>query len=211
METSRSPLSPLKKLETVIRRALFNIDPAFGKFDRTLFARVLKVNVGGGKVDDAKKAYSVDLQPLLKDLSPDTSFEKIIDVPLVVGTFGNGGVVYCTPKAGTVVRLGFMYSDPSFPYIVGLTGEGLELPDGTADEFRVETPNGVILQIKGEKINFKTKDFNSDLDTVADLLGSLSGIFTSAAVFAGDGGATLKTNLAAATSTWKTKLKSGTL
>jgi len=156
----------LKKLEAVIRRALFMIEPAFGKFDRVLFARIIKVNFRGGSVDDAGKAFSADLQPLLKDMSPDTSFDKIIDVPLVVGTFGNGGVVYCTPKAGSIVRLGFMYSDPSFPYIVGLTGEGLKFPDGTADEFRIETPAGVILQIKGEKINFKSKDFNTDLETI---------------------------------------------
>lgn len=157
--------SPLKKLESIIRRALFTIEPNFGKFDRPIYAKVVKVNFAGGKVDDSSKAYSVDLQPLLKDLTIDPDFEKIQDVPLNIGTFGNGGVIYCTPKTGAIVRLAFMYNDPSYPYIVNLTNEGLKLPAGAADEYRIETPDGVILQLKGEKVNFKTKGFNTDLQT----------------------------------------------
>lgn len=158
--------SPLKKLENIVRRALFTIEPNFGKFDRPIFAKVLKVNFKGGKVDDGAKAYSVDLQPLLKDLTVDSDFDKIQDVPLNTGTFGNGGVIYCTPKVGAVVRMGFMYSDPSYPFIINVTNEGMKIPEGSAEEFRIETGNGIILQLKGEKINFKSKEFDTDLETI---------------------------------------------
>lgn len=210
-ETSHGQSSPLKKLEEVVRRAFFKIHPAFGKFDRPIFAKVIKVNSTAGKVDETKKQYSVDVQPLLKNLTPDPSFEKIIDVPLNVGTFGNGGVVYCSPKVGAIVRLGFMYSDPTFPFIINITNEGISVPKGSLEEFRIETADGAILQFKGNKVNFKIGEFNSNLEKLVGLVASMNSVFTNATPAPPDGGAALQLAWIAATATWESELKSGTL
>lgn len=165
MNESQKAISPLLKFENSVRRVLFKIFPNIGKYDFPIYARVLKVKVKGGKVDEFSKGFSVDVQPLQNDFSIDSNFEQIKDVPIDSQNFGGGGVVYVVPKKNAIVRLAFMYSDPSFPFIQSITSEGEKLPEGSADEFRIETADGVVLQIKGTSINIKTPSFNTDLET----------------------------------------------
>ena len=174
MTESQKAISPLLKFENAIRRVLFIIAPNLGKYDKTIYARVLKAKFKGGKVDESNKGFSVDLQPLSKDLSVDDNFEKLVDVPIDSQNFGGGGVVYVVPKKGAIVRLSFMYNDPSFPYVESITSEGETLPEGTADEFRIETADGVVLQIKGSKITIKTENYNVDFETWIDFFFSHS-------------------------------------
>lgn len=170
MTEDQRALSPWRKIEEIVRRAILRISPNFGKFDKIYFARIEKVNFDGGLVDDRQKGFSVDVQPLQKDLSDDTNFEKIIDVPIDSNLFNNNGAVYHVPNAGSIVRLAFMYNDPSFPFVVSISNEGATLPKGVQGEFRIDDGKGTIFQIASGKINFKTKKGrNSDLDTLIDI------------------------------------------
>ena len=169
MIEKRKVLSPLRKFENSVARVIKTLFPNFGNYDSIIYAKVIKVNFNGGKVDEYNKRYSVELQPLNKDFSENKNYEKIIDVPFDIQIFGGSGVVYSVPKKGAIVRMGFMYNEPSFPYVAGVTAEGLELPKGSEDEFRIETSDGTILQLKGKKINIKTDKFNTDLETTINL------------------------------------------
>jgi len=168
MNGNRKALSALLKFEDAVRRVFFTIFPNVGKYDKSFFARVVKVNVEGGKVDGTNKRYSVDVQILQGNFEVDDNFEKIVDVPLDCYNFGGGGVMYVTPKAGAIVRIRFMYNDPSFPYVESVTAEGADIPEGAVDEFRIQTANGTILQIKEGKVNIKTSKINTDIDTIID-------------------------------------------
>ncbi len=165
MSNGQEALSPFRRLEGAIQRVVKSLIPTIGVFDSPRFGRVLAVNTKGGKVDQSNKRFSVDVQILKKDFSIDNNFGSIKDVPIDSGNFGNGGVVYCTPKKNAIVRVAFMYNDPSFPYIQNITNEGFNIPEGSEAEYRIETKDGVILQLKDGKITIKTETFNVDFET----------------------------------------------
>ena len=170
MTTRREVLSPLQKLEQVIRRVLNKIVPNLGQFDGPVFARIEKVNVAGGKVDINSKGISVDVQVLNADFSPNTDIEVIQDVPIDSMLFGDGGAVYGIPTKGSIVRVAFMYNNPGFPFILAVTNEGKTIPKATAGEFRIETADGIILQFSGKKINIKTENYNSNLEFLINFM-----------------------------------------
>lgn len=211
MSTNQKALSPWKRFEGAIRRALFRTKPGTGLFDMPMYARVTRANFSGGKVDAKSKGFSVDVQPLTHLLADDPLWPEIKDVPLDPQPFGSGGAVYSVPKKGAIVRLGFMYHDPRYPFIMSVTGEGQELPEGSENEFRIESADGTIIQVKGSKIRIKVGAFNTDLETVLELLGSMNDVFTAGVPVPSDGGAALQTAWKAQTATWEGKLKNGSL
>lgn len=170
MSISQKVLSPWTRFESVIRRVLRKLNPGLGLFDSPVYARVIKARFDGGKVDARAKGISVDVQVLKMDLSDDPTFSPIMDIPLDPATFGDGGVVYSIPKKDSIVRVGFMYSNPAAPFVLSITGERQELPAGAADEYRIETGDGVIVQIKGDQVRIKTKIYNFDLETIIEKL-----------------------------------------
>jgi hypothetical protein len=168
MEDRQGLLSPLTRLENIVGRIFRRLYPEVGTFDRVYYARVKKAYFDGGKVDANGKKKSVDVEVLKGDLSIDPRFEVILDVPVDGIPFGNGGIAFGVPAAGTIVRVGFMTGDPRFPFVLSYTNEGKTVPAGAEDEFRIETPEGVIIQLKGTKINIKTAAYNTDLETFID-------------------------------------------
>lgn len=168
MITKQNQFSPLAKFEETVRRVLLYLLPNLKKFPGPLFGRIVKVNFAGGKVDIDSKVFSAEIEILDADLAPDTDFENIKDVPIDGATFNDNGAVYAIPKVGTIVRVGFMYNDPGFPFIMSYTNEGKTLPAGKDLEFRIDNGKGIILEIDGEKINIKVAGYNTDLSHFID-------------------------------------------
>ena len=165
MSENQKVLSPWSRFEQTVRRAILKSMPGFGVYDAPVFARVLKARFSGGAVDVRSKGFSVDLQILTRELESDPGWAALTDVPFDPATFGEGGAVYTVPKPGAIVRLAFMYNDPRFPFVLGITAEGQTLPEGAADEFRIEIGD-IIFQITKDTLKFKTKNFNTDIEVI---------------------------------------------
>lgn len=139
MSNEQAALSPLQKIEQVVRQAIAKVMPGqSGNFGTTVYGRILKVNRPGGAVDNRSKGFSVDVQVLLPDLAPDPNLEPILDVPIDPVVFGNKTAVLGLPLVDMVVRVGFMYRDPSYPYIQGITAEQDSFPSAVLAETLVE-------------------------------------------------------------------------
>lgn len=167
MSENLKALSPWKRLENIVRRAIFKSKPGLGVYDAPLYAKVRKARFQGGKVDDRSKGFSVDVQVLKRDLVSDPAWDPITDVPIDPETFGDNGAVYTVPRVGAIVRLGFMYHDPGYPFIMSITAEGSTLPVGKADEFRVEIGD-VAFQITKDTLKIRTKKYNTDIEKIFD-------------------------------------------
>jgi len=161
-------LSAWKKFEEIVRSAIISFNPSFGKFDRVIYGRINRINIRAGKVDDTKKRFSVDVQPLRKGLDDDPNLSPILDVPFDSMLFGNNGGVFSAPARGAIVRIGFMYDDPSLPFIHAVTNEGRTIPAAESAAIRIESDSGAVFQIKDGKISFKVGSFNTDLETFLD-------------------------------------------
>jgi hypothetical protein len=169
MNNGQKALSPWKRLEGIVRRAIFKGIPGLGLYDSPRYARVLKARFGGGSVDGRSKGFSADVEVLTRDLLADPAWVQITDVPIDPQTFGEGGAVYTVPRVGAIVRLGFMYHDPAFPFIMSITAEGSKLPEGKADEFRVEIGD-IAFQITKDTLKFRTKKYNTDIEELINKL-----------------------------------------
>ncbi len=165
MSDDQKALSPWKRLENIVRRAIFKTKPGIGVYDIPVYGRVLRARFGGGKVDDRSKGFSADVQVLTKRLVDDPAWDAITDVPIDPETFGDNGAVYTVPRMGAIVRLGFMYHDPGYPFVMSITAEGATLPEGKADEFRIEIGD-VAFQITKDTIKIKTKKYNTDIEKI---------------------------------------------
>jgi len=136
---SQPALSALQKIEQVVRQAIVKVFPGIaGNFGAVVYGRILAINRPGGKVDNASKGYSVDVQVLNPDLSEDTNVEPVKDVPIDPVLFGNKTAILGIPLVDMVVRIGFMYRDPSYPFIMGITAEQDAFPAALAAETLVE-------------------------------------------------------------------------
>jgi hypothetical protein len=109
-----------------------------GNFGSIVYGRILTVNRPGGSVDIKSKGYSVDVQILNRDLSPDNNLEPIKDVPIDPVIFGNKTAILGIPLVDMIVRVGFMYRDPSYPYIAGITAEQDSFPSALLAETLIE-------------------------------------------------------------------------
>lgn len=165
MSSDQRVLSPWKRLENIVRRAIFKFKPGLGVYDTPVYGRVVKARFQGGKVDDRSKGFSADVQVLKRDLADDPTWSKITDVPIDPQTFGDDGALYTVPRVGAIVRLAFMYHDPGYPFIMSITAEGSTLPEGKADEFRIEIGD-IAFQITKDTLKFKTKSYNTDIEVI---------------------------------------------
>jgi hypothetical protein len=169
MSNGQRALSPWDRLESIVRRAIFGKKPGLAIYDAPVFARVLKARFAGGKVDGRNKGFSVDVQVVDHELLDDPAWAPITDVPIDPQTFGENGALYTVPKKGAIVRLAFMYHNPAFPFIMSITAEGQTLPEGAADEFRVQIGD-ITFQITKDTLKFKTKNYNTDIEVLVDAI-----------------------------------------
>lgn len=131
----------LKELLKKIVRAMF---PELNNgYQFPIRARVVKVHEGGGKISDYDKRYSVDVQPLTKDGTPDQTKPVIPDVAIPVVWAGPDRGLFCLPKVGAVVRVGFYYWDAALPYVDAVLGDGYNVPAHPVDSLILQQSNGV--------------------------------------------------------------------
>lgn len=131
----------LKKLLEKIIRAMF---PELSNgYQFPIRAKVVKVHEGGGTVSDYDKRYSVDVQPLTKDGTADPTKPVIPDVAIPVIWAGPNRGLFCLPKVGAIVRVGFYYWDAALPYVDAVLGDGYNVPAHPVDGLILQQSNGV--------------------------------------------------------------------
>lgn len=136
----------LKKLLEKIIRAMF---PELSNgYQFPIRAKVVKVHEGGGTVSDYDKRYSVDVQPLTKDGTADPTKPVIPDVAIPVIWAGPNRGLFCLPKVGAIVRVGFYYWDAALPYVDAVLGDGYNVPAHPVDGLILQQSNGVKVVIE---------------------------------------------------------------
>lgn len=134
-------IGELKKLLEKITRAMF---PELSNgYQFPIRAKVVKVREGGGTVSDYDKRYSVDVQPLTKDGTEDATKPVIPDVAIPVIWAGPDRGLFCLPKVGAIVRVGFYYWDAALPYVDAVLGDGYNVPAHPVDSLILQQSNGV--------------------------------------------------------------------
>lgn len=214
MSTKTDRLSPWIRFEKMVKRAVFKLKPGFGAFDYPMFARVTKCNLNGGAVSFKSKGLSVDLQPLNKNFSDNLNFLPIVDVAIPLQPFGTNGACIAIPKVGAIVRLAFMYADPSMPYIMEVCAEKQKTNKTPENVYRIQMEGGAIFEFGADGIKIKSGEYNFNLNVLIDLIANMStDVFGNATAVpvAMDGGLALKGFWTTLTSTWKAQLKSGTM
>ena len=111
-------------------------------------AKVVKVHEAGGIVSDFDKRYSVDVQPLAKDGTEDATKPVIPDVAIPIIWAGPDRGLFCLPKVGAVVRVGFYYWDAALPYVDAILGDGYNVPAHPIDSLILQQSNGVKVVIE---------------------------------------------------------------
>lgn len=121
-----------------VERALQELYPGAGRYDRVVYARVVDVTQNPGQVTAYLKLWSVDLQVLTPDLESDPSYPVIKGVPIdPIDINQMGQALFQNPFPGLIVRMGWMYGNRAHPFVHSFTAEGLLVP--TADRGTVSS------------------------------------------------------------------------
>lgn len=96
-----------------------------GRYHLPHKGRVVAVRSSAGTAGPpGSPLYSVDVEPLRPDGSPDPARPLLKDVPLDVPWVGNGRGVYALPEVGAIVRIAYYDGNPAFPYVDGILSQG---------------------------------------------------------------------------------------
>lgn len=109
--------------------------------------RVTAVHGDAGDVQPSSgpRRYSVDVQPILPDGTDDPSRTSIPDVPLPVQWIGPGQGIFCLPEAGSVVLVGFVDGNGSFPYVHSILPDGWDVPGVQPGQLLIKFADGHIV------------------------------------------------------------------
>lgn len=141
------------RLMRLLRKTIETLFPWMaGPHHMVVLARVVKVHVAGGKMDEFGARYSVDVQPLAPDGSDDSNAPIVPDVELPVLWAGPDRGIYCLPEVGSIVRLGYYYHDPAQPYIDAVTGRGFSCPDHPVGSLIIQHSSGCRIEIDPDKV-----------------------------------------------------------
>ncbi|MDR3561912.1 MAG: hypothetical protein P4N59_10825 [Negativicutes bacterium] len=135
------------ELAEVFKTIILELFPELGGYHFPIRAKVVKVHEDGGQVDDYNKLYSVDVQPLKPDGSVDESKPVIPDIEIPVLWGGPDRGVFCLPVVGGVVRVGFYYNDPAYPFIDAVLADGFSIPDHALGSLIIQMSTGVRIEI----------------------------------------------------------------
>ena len=133
----------IKMFKTVFLEAF----PEFKGYHFPIRAKVVKVNEAGGRIGEFQKLYSVDVQPLKPDGTIDDSAPEIPDVEIPVIWAGPGRGIFCLPVAGAMVRIGFYYNDPAYPFVDAVLGDGFDIPAHALGSIIIQHSNGKRFEI----------------------------------------------------------------
>ncbi|WP_298563429.1 hypothetical protein [uncultured Phascolarctobacterium sp.] len=146
-----------KQLKDLMRKIVRSMFPEMSGYQYPIKARVVKLHTAGGRVTEYNKRYSVDVQPLKQDGSVDATKPVIPDVPIDIIWAGNKRGIFCLPKCGTVVRIGFYHWDAAMPFVSAVLGDGYNVPEHPADSLVIQQADGTAVVIEPDgKIKIET-------------------------------------------------------
>ena len=115
-------MSLFRSIEKIVRRAFVGFPDHYV----TRLAVVLAIPDAPDEekgTDRFRPRYAVDVQILTPDGEADTSWPILGGLPLPAY-----GGIYAYPEPGTIVRIGFDFGLPSYPYITDVLSEGQPAP-----------------------------------------------------------------------------------
>lgn len=115
----------LAALRRLIREAL----PELLGFHVSIRARVVAVHEEAGRIEEGRRRYSVDVQPLRPDGSDDENAPVIPDVEIPTIWAGPDRGIFALPEVGAIVRVAWDYGDPAHPYVHSVLGYGFDAPE----------------------------------------------------------------------------------
>ncbi|MGI6542976.1 MAG: hypothetical protein ACOX44_07945 [Limnochordia bacterium] len=121
-----------------IRRLVKEAFPEFLGFHVPIRARVVGVHEAGGPIEDERRRYSVDVQPLLPDGSVNENAPVIPDVEIPTIWAGPNRGVFALPAPGSIVRVAWDYGDPAHPYVQAVLGYGFDAPEHPLGSFIIQ-------------------------------------------------------------------------
>lgn len=140
MSGSGQPLEMIR----LLRKLFEKLQPDLRQYYRLpIKARVEKVYEAGG-------SYVIDAQPLRNDESVDEQAPVLqqVEAPLVWAAQNRG--VFCLPRVGTTVAVGFFDGDPNYPYVQAVRSHGLAGPEHPVDALIIQQGPGVYITIDPE-------------------------------------------------------------
>lgn len=145
------------ELAKVIKTIILSIFPELGGYHFPIKAKVVKVHEDGGRIGEFNKRYSADLQPLKPDGSVDDSQPVIPDVEIPVAWAGPQRGIFCLPVVGAIVRLGYYYNDPAYPFVDAILGDGYDIPAHALGSIIIQHSDGTRVEIdKNKNVNITT-------------------------------------------------------
>jgi hypothetical protein len=136
-----------RELKKVLRKVFLSIFPEFGGYHFPIRAKVVKVHESGGQVREDDHRYSVDVQPLKSDGSVDDSAPVIPDVEIPIWWAGPARGVFCLPVVGSIVRVGFYYYEPAYPYVDAILPQGFNIPEHPTGSLIIQHSDGKRFEI----------------------------------------------------------------
>jgi len=132
----------LADLKANLRQLLYGFIPGLrGGYVYQRLARVLRVGGPGGEAGLLDARYTADVQPLRPDGADDPVWPAILGVPLPQLWVGPQRGIMVLPCVGAVLRLGFLYGDPSCPYLAPYSSAGFDVP--SAGEAEIVISQGI--------------------------------------------------------------------
>jgi hypothetical protein len=118
-------------LEETIKRIVKRLWPELtGDLHLPQWGRVVNVHAieAAAASTASEPRYCIDLQVLDKQGNDDTAVQVLTKVPLPGTGAGDQRGVFCYPKVGALVELGFILGQPNKPFIRTVLVEGVTLP-----------------------------------------------------------------------------------
>ncbi|NLN18118.1 MAG: hypothetical protein GX162_02415 [Firmicutes bacterium] len=135
-----------------IRRLMKEAFPELLGFHVPIRARVVDVHEAGGPIEEGRRRYSVDVQPLLPNGSVDENAPVIPDVEIPSIWAGPNRGVFALPVPGAIVRVAWDYGDPAHPYVQAVLGYGFDAPAHPLGSFIIQHSPGCYITIEPDGV-----------------------------------------------------------
>jgi len=118
-----------KAFRESVARAIQELYPGAGYYDRVVYARVVSVNSNPGMVTDCMKLWSIDAEILTPSMEPDPAIPVVKGIPIdPIEISEIGQAMFPVPFPGLIVRVGWMYGHRGHPFIHSFTSERQLVP-----------------------------------------------------------------------------------